>query len=233
MHTEQQYTILALILAIVIIGGAYIYTNKALYAQLSVNTKPEKGLYERDQVTPEREQALVDPRRSEQRWVQGGTDPEVTIVEFSDYECPFCSRLHPTLKQLVEEFDGAVAWEYRHLPLVSHPNAREAALAAECVGELAGNDAFWEFTDYLFANQRSLSPRTYEAGASAVGILPEALNECTERPDIAERVLEDERTATILGAGGTPYSVILYADGSTRGVPGALPYNQFKALIKR
>lgn len=231
MQNEQQYTILSLIIAIIVIGGAYVYTNWDQYATTTLAKNVIEGT--KTEVTPEREKALVDPRRSEHRLVQGGTDPQVTIVEFSDFECPFCSRLHPTLEKIVETYGDDVAWEYRHLPLVSHPNARSSAIASECVADIAGTEAFWNFTKYLFANQRSLGTRVYEAGALAEGIEAAALQACMDRPDIAERVLEDERIAMVLGGGGTPFSVILYADGTTRAVPGALPYNQFSALVER
>lgn len=83
----------------------------------------------------------------------GDKDAPVKIVEYSDFECPFCASVHPTLKQLVVDYDGDVAWVYRHYPLDFHPNAQPAAEASECIAELGGNDEFWEFSDYIFANQ--------------------------------------------------------------------------------
>ena len=81
--------------------------------------------------------------------VQG--DPSkaaVTIVEYSDYECPYCARFHPTLEQIVSESSGSVAWVYRHWPI--HQNSMAKLVAAECVAQLKGNDAFWKYTDLLF-----------------------------------------------------------------------------------
>ena len=82
-------------------------------------------------------------------------NPEFTVIEYSDFECPFCSRVHPTLDRLAEENDN-VTWVYRHLPLSFHPQALPAAIASECVAQEEGNDAFWQFADTIFANQSEL-----------------------------------------------------------------------------
>lgn len=227
---EKFYVPISIMFAGLVIGAAILYTNTSVQLPSVAN---QERVQQNDQVTPERELALVDPRREENRNLMGPADAPVTVVEFSDYECPFCARLHPTLEALVENHEGNVAWEYRHLPLVSHRNARPAAIAAECVRDLAGNEAFWTFSNYLFASQRTLGEQVYVTGAAAVGVLDTDLLSCMEREDIAERVLEDERTAVTLGGSGTPFSVIVYEDGSTRTVPGALPYAQFDALVKR
>jgi protein-disulfide isomerase len=76
--------------------------------------------------------------------IRGNPNAPVKIVEYSDMECPFCKRFHPTMQQTVDEYDGKVAWVYRHFPLDSiHSKARSEAIATECAGELGGNDMFW------------------------------------------------------------------------------------------
>lgn len=76
---------------------------------------------------------------------------QVTIIEYSDFECTYCSRFHPTLKKIVSESNGNIAWVYRHFPLVQiHQNAMERAVASECVAKIKGNDAFWKYADLLF-----------------------------------------------------------------------------------
>lgn len=72
----------------------------------------------------------------------------VTIIEYSDYECPYCARFHPVLEQVVSESNGTVAWVYRHWPI--HQNSMAKLIAAECVSQLKGNDAFWKYSDLLF-----------------------------------------------------------------------------------
>ena len=80
--------------------------------------------------------------------IYGNPDAEVKIVEYSDFECPYCKAFNPTLKRIVTESNGHVAWVYRHWPL--HQHSLEKLIAAECVAKLAGNDAFWKYGELLF-----------------------------------------------------------------------------------
>ena len=84
--------------------------------------------------------------------VQGDpTKAQVTLIEYSDFECPFCARFHPTLKKIVSESNGNIAWVYRSFPLTQiHQYAMERAIASECVATIKGNDAFWQYADLLF-----------------------------------------------------------------------------------
>ncbi len=94
------------------------------------------------------EQASQLPSVSEQDHVKGERGAKVKLIEYSDYECPFCVRFHPTAQQVLDEYGNDLAWVYRHFPLDQiHPRARPAAEASECVAELGGEEAFWDFTD--------------------------------------------------------------------------------------
>src|SRR3989344_6312937 len=94
----------------------------------------------------------VDKLRDDDH-VRGDRNARMLLIEYSDFECPYCKSFHPTAQQIVDEYKGRVAWVYRHFPLDSiHPKARTAAIASECVTELGGKDAFWAFADELFAD---------------------------------------------------------------------------------
>lgn len=83
--------------------------------------------------------------------IRGDANAEVIVIEYSDLECPFCQRFHPEMQSVLENYDGSVAWVYRHLPLEAiHPMAIPLAEGSECAAELGGNDAFWEYIDYIF-----------------------------------------------------------------------------------
>lgn len=79
--------------------------------------------------------------------VRGDKTARIAAIEYSDFECPFCHRVHPSLQKVFETYKGEVAWIYRHYPLNFHPDAMPYAVGSECVAELAGPEAFWKFTD--------------------------------------------------------------------------------------
>lgn len=212
----------------IVIGGALIASasifgdgNSGQLAQNNPNSHQQR-------VT---DNANLPVQRTENPHIFGNPDAAISIVEFSDFECPFCSRLHPTLERLVEESDGAVNWEYRHLPLPNHRNAVSAAIASECVAKLAGNDSFWQFSSALFSNQRGINNTFIENTAVEVGVEKDAFQTCIADKSIASAVTTDRNTAIAQGGNGTPFSVIVYADGSTKPVSGALPYEQWTYLL--
>lgn len=163
--------------------------------------------------------------RSEGRRLYGNPTAPVTIVEFSDLECPFCARLHTTLKQVVDESNGGVNWEYRHLPLPMHQNARPAAIAAECVARLKNNEAFWQYLDVLFANIGSANAAFLKREAGKLGLTAEAYDSCIADPAVASVIDTDtELVVERFGQQGTPFSLVVNnADDSAQVINGALP----------
>ncbi|MBL7045662.1 MAG: thioredoxin domain-containing protein [Parcubacteria group bacterium] len=165
--------------------------------------------------------------------IRGSVDARVSIIEFSDFECPFCARIHPTLSQIVEEYDGEVNWIYRDFPLTSiHSNAFGASVASECVAKLGGNDAYWEFTDQIFENQTSLGAPLFNRVAGELGLSGEAFAICLESDDIAKEVEEDIADALSSGGTGTPFVVVVNDRGETFPFSGALPYEQIKSIVE-
>lgn len=166
----------------------------------------------------------------EEDHVRGNSSADVYIVEYSDFECPFCARLHPTLGRVVEE-DEDVKWIYRHFPLSSHANAFDAAVASECVAKLGGNDAFWSFADRAFANQRSLGDRFYNNFIRSAGINADRFAECLSDEKVADDVQDDLDEVIAVGGRGTPFVVVISPEGKLTSFSGALPYERIKALV--
>ena len=83
--------------------------------------------------------------------LRGSADAPVTLIEYSDLECPYCKSFHPQVQQALEKYDGQLAWAYRHFPLDFHPSALPLAEGSECAAQLGGNDKFWEYLDYVFS----------------------------------------------------------------------------------
>jgi protein-disulfide isomerase len=173
--------------------------------------------------------------RTEGRRLYGNPDAPVTIVEFSDLECPFCGRLHTTLKQVVDDSSGMVNWEYRHLPLPMHQHARAAAIASECVARLKNNDAFWQYLDVLFANIGSANPAFLKREAGKLGLTAEAYDACIADTEVSTIVDTDIKLVTErFGQQGTPFSLVVKnADDSAQVINGALPRVAWDQVITK
>lgn len=162
-------------------------------------------------------------------YVKGNPDAKITLVEYSDIDCPYCQRFHDTAKQILAAYPNDVNVVYRHFPLPQlHPNAPKKAEATECVGELGGNDAFWAYLDKLFVEK---TPMTDLATAAAsVGVNQAKFQECLDSGKYASKLTASTQEATDAGGRGTPYSIL--TDGTaTVPVNGALPFEQVKTQI--
>jgi protein-disulfide isomerase len=165
----------------------------------------------------------------------GNPNAKIVLVEYSDFECPFCQRFHPTMQQIMEEYGDDVAWVYRHFPLSFHPNARPAAITSECVAKLGGNNAFWKFADEAF-NQNSqlggtLTPAAIDAAIAASGVNADEVKSCVDAGDVASIVDTDMNEGSAAGVTGTPGTFIVTSDGAQELIPGALPFEQVKPMI--
>ncbi len=159
--------------------------------------------------------------------VSGAPDALVTIVQFQDYQCPFCSRVQPTVERLREEYTAAqLRIVFKHNPLPFHPRAKPAALAAQAVYQLAGPDAFFSYSTQLFANQRDLTEDNLERWAMEVGIDRSAFRNARESDRVAAKVEQDQALAQRIGARGTPNFRVNGVE-----ISGAQPYDHFRKVI--
>jgi protein-disulfide isomerase len=169
---------------------------------------------------------------------KGAANAKVTIVEFSDYQCPFCARFHNTTSaQIQKEYveTGKARHVFRNMPLEAiHPQAFKAHEAALCAGD---QGKYGEMHDTLFASQRALQPEQLVGHARSVGLDAEAFRKCLDSGKHAARIREDLAEAEQLGLNGTPAFLIGLSapDGkvkTVRYVSGARPYADFKAAIE-
>ena len=169
---------------------------------------------------------------SAQDHIIGSPAAPLVLIEYSDFQCPYCNVVHPTLKRIVEESNGQIAWVYRHLPLESiHPSAKPAAIASECVAEQLGQSGFWKFADIVFADQSKMSTAYFEQVALQLGAQKTAYKSCVASASAAKKVDADSAEVQQNGGQGTPYTV-LYDKRGQVGVSGALPYDAFTSVIK-
>ncbi len=139
---------------------------------------------------------------------KGKLNAPVTVVVFSDFQCPYCARATPAVKELESAYPDDVRLVWKHLPLPFHPNAMPAALAAEAAREQGGSVKFWAMHDKLFANQGALSEITYEQYARELGLNQTRFKKDVADPRLRARVQEDAQLAQTLGVNGTPTFVV-------------------------
>lgn len=157
----------------------------------------------------------------------GPEDAQVTLVEYGDFECPPCGRLHGDLKKLKDEYGDRVRFVFEHFPLESiHPNARAASRAAWCAGE---QDDFWGMHDALFENQRSLNRETYVQHAKTLGLNEAAFESCLGSDEADAAVDRDVADGRSVGVGGTPS---MFVNGRRVNLVGN-PYDSLKAELEK
>jgi len=155
--------------------------------------------------------------------VSGPKDAKVTLIEFSDFQCPFCGRVTPTIKKIKDTYGDQVRVVFKHLPLSIHPKAPAAHAAAEAAHQ---QGKFWEMHDQIFANQRAMSPEQYEKYAQSLGLDVAQFDKDRNAPQLKQRIDADAQLAAKLGVSGTPAFFI-----NGRYLSGAQPFEAFKRII--
>lgn len=161
--------------------------------------------------------------------ILGQKDAPVTIVEFSDYQCPFCERFWTdTLPQIKSEYinTGKARLVFRDFPLSFHPNAQKAAEAAECAGEQGGDAVYFKMHDKIFENQQALDVASLKTYAQQLGLKTADFNKCLDNGKMASEISKDATEGGSYGVQGTPAFFI-----NGRLVSGAQPFAAFKAAI--
>jgi protein-disulfide isomerase len=156
--------------------------------------------------------------------VRGSRDAPVMIVEFADYQCPYCQQMHPELKVLQEEFAGKVALAFKDFPLTMHENAEKAAEAARCAGE---QSRYWDFHDTLFHNSDRLEVAQIKQYARDLKLNAAVFETCLDSGKEAAAVQKDLAQGKQLGVKGTPS---FFFNG--RLVPGALDYYRLRSVVE-
>ncbi|QSH39142.1 thioredoxin domain-containing protein [Candidatus Kaiserbacteria bacterium] len=230
MKGQQLAVPVAIVIAGVLVAAAVVISSSNPAGQASADTQEQQANGSTDAVNPV----------TAQDHIKGDPNAPVKIVEYSDFECPFCKRFHETMNQVMDEYgdSGEVAWVYRQFPLDQlHPvKARREAVASECAAELGGNDGFWQFTDRFFeltpSNNQTDLDTVIPQIVREIGLNEAAFNECLDSGTYDSHIEEDIQNAIETGGRGTPWSVVIGADGTTYPLSGAQPYEAVKQLIE-
>lgn len=167
--------------------------------------------------------------------VRGDKDAVITLIEYSDYECPYCKNFNNTLKELMDAYQGKIKWAYRHFPLSFHANAQKEAEAAECAAELGGNNVFWEFSDAIYdrttSNGTGFALADLPKLAVELGLNKTEFNKCLDSGKYADYVKKAITEGTAAGIAGTPGVIIIDAKGNKQLIKGAYPIDMMKQII--
>ncbi len=192
--------VLVLIIAIAVISAAvyFIIFQKPYYKDVKIHTDHYKG----------------------------SDNASVTVLEYSDFQCPSCGRIQPVIEQVLQTYGSRIKFVYRHFPLTSiHPYAWKAAEASECADE---QEKFWEYHDKLFENQDALTISDLKLYASELGLDGASFNACLDSDAMSKYVQRDSQRAMNAGARGTPE---FFINGGL--MSGALTFESFKAGIEK
>lgn len=170
--------------------------------------------------------------------VRGDLDSaKIVMVEYSDFQCPYCERHHPTLQQVFDQYGDDIVWVYRHYPLSFHPNAEPAALASECAAE---QNKFWEFADAMFEGQTgnldgsaATASAFFTSTAKDLGLNMSKFESCVSSKKYQDKVDADMASGSASGVNGTPATFIngVLVTGSTGKSVGAAPASVFTSVI--
>jgi protein-disulfide isomerase len=229
---EKMGTPIAIVIAGALIAAAMYFGGGSAggTGEYSFNQGAQKG--------GEQVAAKPVPKVTATDHIIGSPNAELIIVEYTDLECPFCKQFHNTMKQVMEKYaaSGKVAWVIRNFPLQQlHPNAPKLALAAECVAELGGNDAYWNFLDEVFivAPINTMFDFTkLDATVAKVGVNAGAFQTCYTSEKHKAKIEKELNDAVASGGQGTPFNNLVLKNGKNIEIPGAQAYDYIEKLIE-
>jgi protein-disulfide isomerase len=157
----------------------------------------------------------------------GPADAAITIVQFAEYQCPYCGKAREAIDQVMKDYDGKVRFVFRDFPLGFHDRAIPAAVAANCAFK-QDPAKYWKVHDTLMANQRALAEADLESAAVAAGVDLAKWKSCRTEVAMEEEVRKDMADGEAVGVSGTP---AFFINGLF--LNGAQPYEKFKTIIDR
>lgn len=236
VRTSLIWAVLVVVAFALGAAAAYLIWVRPLQAQLA-SAESRAAAAEAQIASAQGQQAAQGNQGGEQQqvtrydvpidddFILGPDSAQITIIEFSDYECPFCKRWHTEVyPQIREKYGDKVRFVYRDFPLYSiHPNAEPAAIAANCAG---AQDKYWEYNELLFLGGKELSTASYEAYAKDLGLKADTFKACLSEQKHKDEVTADYEFAAELGVRSTP---TFFINGLA--VVGAQPFEVFEQVI--
>ncbi len=230
--TNQSSSLLvpgAIVIGFGLIAAAIFFSGSGTPAPVVSNNDSD------DIAAPTTKETYVRPV-DETDYIRGNPNAPIMVIEYSDYDCPFCKSFHSTMNRVMDDYGvtGKVSWVYRQFPIAQlHPNAPRISEAAFCVGELGGDQAFWTFSDLVFeereTNEQTNMSRLAEFAGTA-GVSQAEFNSCLSSGKYTSAVEASLSEGAKAGAEGTPYSVVIVGDQQAV-INGAQPYAVVKQIL--
>lgn len=231
---NSQQAIIFAVVAVLTLGGVFFVAALGYFdgvdpggrVEQVAELKDERNIYEPSEVDP-----LITPAAKiykalirEDDPVRGDVDAELVIMEFADFECAYCADMYDDLARILADYEGEVKLVWKDFPNPVHLEARRAALAARCAD---GQGSFWEYHDYLFANQGALSRELYNQIALELELDLVEFNSCLDGQEYITQVGQGLADGQELEVDATPYLFI----GNQR-VDYALEYDKLKEIVE-
>jgi protein-disulfide isomerase len=229
---QQTILVIGLMIASFFIGSLY---TKNQYLEKNVGTPVQAGVPQ--QGNQPVAQAPVGKVRevSNGERIRGNKNAKVTLVEYSDFECPFCKSFHPITQELLKTYGDKIRLVFRDYPLPFHQNAQKEAEAGRCIAELGGSDAFWNYVDKIFdrttSNGTGFALTDLGPLAAEVGVNQQSFQQCLDTDKYTQAVKDEVIEGNAAGVSGTPTSFIIDSKGKTQILVGAQPVDAFKTVI--
>jgi len=235
-QTNQYLIPAAIVIAGAFVAGALYLSNAGTATRSVTNTGDAQPVAQ----APEPTGSTNEVRQvTSEDHIKGNPDATIKIVEYSDFECPFCKQFHDTMNEIIgSDGNDDVAWVFRQFPLEQlHPvKAQAVAVASECAAEQGGNDAFWKFTDGYFdvtlTNNRTDIETIIPQLVRETGLDQSAFQTCFESGKYDDHIEADIANAVETGGRGTPWSILVAPNGKTFPINGAQPAQAVQQLIE-
>lgn len=169
--------------------------------------------------------------------IRGNKDAKITMVVYSDTECPFCKRFHLTMQQLIKLYPNDIKWVYRHYPIDGlHPKARGESEALECAAAIGGEDKFWEYLDRMMEitpSNNGLSTEELPKIAEQLKLDTNKFNDCLKQSPYVAKIQAEIEDAERIGADGTPHTILITPDGQKYPIKGYVDVTTLSKAVKQ
>ena len=235
LKSTNKFLVIALIIAAFFLGS--LTTKVATLEKNAAPSVADADVKQPGKANPSPVASKKPKAVSASDHIRGNKNAKITLITYSDYECPFCKNFEPTIKQLLDTYGDKIRLVFRHYPLPFHANAQKEAEASECAAQLGGNDVFWKYSDAIFekttSNGTGFPLDNLGPLAAELGMNQQQFQSCLDSGKYEKLVKDSIAEGQGAGVQGTPSTFIIDAKGNSELVVGAQPVEAFKTAVDK